>query len=43
MYLSQEKTDEHHLKTLEEVLGKLKEAGMRTNKAKCSFMEKSVT
>ena len=37
------KTDEQHLKTLEEVHGRLKKAGMRANMAKCSFMAKSVT
>ena len=32
------KTDEQHLKTLEEVHGRLMKAGMRANKAKCFFM-----
>ena len=36
------KADEQHLKTLEEVLGRLKKAGMWANKAKRSFMVKSV-
>ena len=37
------KTDEQHLKILEEVLGRLKKAGMWANKAKCFFIDKSVT
>ena len=32
------KTDEQHLKTLEEVHGRQVKAGMRANKAKCFFM-----
>ena len=37
------KTDEEHLKTLDTVLTRLKEAGLRLKKMKCSFMADSVT
>ena len=35
-------SEQAHLKTLDEVLGRLEEAGVRLKQAKCAFMQSSV-
>ncbi len=36
------RNDEEHLQTLAKVLDRLKEAGLRLKRSKCTFMEKEV-